>query len=267
MQRLERLREEAWAALDEDPERAVELAREALELGPDADGHYLFGVALLEAGDPDEGEEALQQAVAADATHVDAWSALARAQFDRCAWEECRATLSTTLRLDPHHPEALYARACLRERRGDHDGAARDYAAAAAEAPEDYPAPILLSDDTVAEVITEVVAELHPSLQRYLGDVPILVDEVPDEDTLSSFDPPMGPADLLACFSGPSLNERSGLAPWTTLPATITLYRRNLARIARDHEELVKELRITLLHEIGHFLGLDEEDLAERGLD
>jgi predicted Zn-dependent protease with MMP-like domain len=55
--------------------------------------------------------------------------------------------------------------------------------------------------------------------------------------------------------------------PWSNLPPTITLFRNNLERMAADREQIIEELRITLFHEIGHFLGLDEEDLAERGLD
>lgn len=264
---VEELREAAWTALGEDPERAVRLARDALALQEDGEGHYLCALALLEAGDDDTGLDELEAAISADPSHIDAWAALGRTLFDRLDWEEARNALATALRLDPHHPEALYYRACLRERRGDHDGAARDYLAAAAEAPDDYPAPVPLPDEEIARVTDEVIAQLHPSLQRYLADVPILVDEVPDEETLGEFDPPMGPAELVACFTGPSLVERSTLEPWSVLPATIVLYRRNLSRLAVDHPGMVEELRITLLHEIGHFLGLDEEDLAERGLD
>jgi predicted Zn-dependent protease with MMP-like domain len=54
---------------------------------------------------------------------------------------------------------------------------------------------------------------------------------------------------------------------WGALPATIQLFRCNLARVASDREELLEEVRVTLLHEIGHYLGLDEDDLEARGLD
>lgn len=263
----EELREAAWSALAEDPERAVRLARQALALQDDGDGRYLLGVALLDSGEEEDGLIELEGALTADPTHVDAWAALGRAWFDRCDWEDARQAVTSALRLDPHHPDALYVRACLRERRGDHDGAARDYLAAAAEAPDDYPVPVRLDDEAINTVVEQVIDTLHPSLQRYLADVPILVDEVPDEELLSSFDPPMTPTDLVACFSGPSLTERSTLGPWSQLPATIVLYRCNLARLATDREGMLEELRITLLHEIGHFLGLDEADLEARGLD
>ena len=72
---------------------------------------------------------------------------------------------------------------------------------------------------------------------------------------------------IVALGAGSSLMERSHHDPWSQLPGEITLYKGNLARMATDREELIEQLRITLLHEIGHFLGLDEDDLERRGLD
>jgi predicted Zn-dependent protease with MMP-like domain len=266
-QTVDQMREEALATIETDPDRAVKLAREALNRQPDAESFYVCGIALCEAGEPDEGAEALRMAVQLDAGHVDARAALARELFESCDFEEARLAILETLRLDPHHPEALYYRACLRERRGDHDGAARDYQAAALVAPDSFPRPQPLDDETIEEVATEVVGSLHPSLQRYLENVQMLVDEVPSVELLKSFDPPASPTEVLGCFSGHSMMERSTLDPWSSLPATILLFRRNLMRLAHDREDLLEELRITLLHEIGHFLGLDEEDLEQRGLD
>ncbi|MFZ5477808.1 MAG: metallopeptidase family protein [Myxococcota bacterium] len=264
---VEQLREDALSALEEDPSRAVQLAREALNRQPDAESFYVCGVALCESGELEEGLEALRMAVQLDGEHVDAWVALGRELFDGCEFEDARGALLAALRLDPHHPEALYYRACLRERRGDLAGAARDYQAAALVAPEDFPVPIPLDDETVEKLADEVIAAMHPSLQRYLENVHILVDEVPQAELLEQFDPPARPTEVLGCFAGHSLGERSTTDPWSSLPATIVLFRRNLSRIAHDREELLDELRITLLHEIGHFLGLDEDDLERRGLD
>jgi predicted Zn-dependent protease with MMP-like domain len=46
----------------------------------------------------------------------------------------------------------------------------------------------------------------------------------------------------------------------------IYLFRRNLLRSCRSQEELAKEIRITVLHEVGHLLGLDEDELDQWGL-
>ncbi|MDP2313010.1 MAG: metallopeptidase family protein [Pseudomonadota bacterium] len=261
------LREQALGLLDEDPRRALLLAREALSRQPDAESFYVCGLTLCESDEGEEGMAALRMAVQLDDEHVDAWVALGHELFDACEFEEARGILLNALRLDPHHPEALYYRACLRERRDDHDGAARDYQAAALVDPEGFPAPLPLTDETIDALADDVIGLLHPSLQRYLENVPILLDEVPSVELLRQFDPPARPGEVLGCFAGHALTERSSDDPWSTLPATILLFRRNLMRVAHDEETLLDELRITLLHEIGHFLGLDEEDLEERGLD
>ncbi len=47
----------------------------------------------------------------------------------------------------------------------------------------------------------------------------------------------------------------------------ILLFRKNLERMAIDSEDLREQIRITLLHETGHFFGMSEQDLADVGLD
>ncbi len=261
------LRDAALEAMENDPERAVGLARSALEREPVAESHYVLALTLLEAEDVDAAMDALHTALELDAEHTEAWVTLAATQFDRCDFDDSRVSVTAALRIDPHHPEALYLRACMRERRGDHDGAARDYQAAALVSPDEFPLPVPLRDEEIEAIADEVIARLHPSLQLYLRDVHILIDEVPSIELLEQFDPPAHPNELLGCFSGHALTERTSADPWSALPATILLFRRNLSRIAGDPDELRDELRITLLHEIGHYLGLDEDDLERRGLD
>ena len=84
-------------------------------------------------------------------------------------------------------------------------------------------------------------------------------------EVLLQYHPPASPLELLGTFSGTSILEKSTHEPWSQLPATIVLYRRNLSRMSTSKEELTTQLRITLLHEVGHFLGLDEDDLEARG--
>ena len=55
--------------------------------------------------------------------------------------------------------------------------------------------------------------------------------------------------------------------PLDHVPPQIVLFQRNLERFAQTHEELVEQIGITLLHEVGHLIGLDERELWERGLE
>ncbi|TML63325.1 MAG: metallopeptidase family protein [Actinobacteria bacterium] len=50
-------------------------------------------------------------------------------------------------------------------------------------------------------------------------------------------------------------------------PHTVTIYRRPLEEAFHDPEELEREIRVTVLHELGHYFGLDEDRLAELGYD
>ena len=115
--------------------------------------------------------------------------------------------------------------------------------------------------DTVVE---ESLAEIHPDIRRHLDEFPVLVDALPRREILTAEEPPLSP-DLLGLFVGRHLMERS-VTDLPAAPGAIYLFRRNLLRWCRDREELKREIRVTVQHEIGHLLGLDEKDLEDRGL-
>ncbi len=73
--------------------------------------------------------------------------------------------------------------------------------------------------------------------------------------------PPLDP-ELLGLFAGVPLDQKSYLSAGGELPPQIYLFKRNLERFARP-EELATQVAITLYHELGHYLGMDEEDLEE----
>lgn len=70
--------------------------------------------------------------------------------------------------------------------------------------------------------------------------------------------------ELLGLFHGVSRpkQEWGGGAPYQ-LPERIVLYKRNIENISSTKEELVEEIRLTVLHEIGHYFGLSEQDLEK----
>ena len=93
---------------------------------------------------------------------------------------------------------------------------------------------------------------LPPEIARALRNVAVVVeDENPDD------------ADLYGLYEGIPLPERGDVSG--SLPDRIAIYRLPLESDFRDAEELRREIRITVLHELGHYFGLDEDRLAELG--
>jgi predicted Zn-dependent protease with MMP-like domain len=79
---------------------------------------------------------------------------------------------------------------------------------------------------------------------------------------LSAVNPPFPPT-ILGLFRGAPLGEPGP----QTEPRVIVFYRKNLGRSVASRDELVKQVKITLLHEMGHLTGADEDDLRARGLE
>ncbi|MFQ3573762.1 MAG: metallopeptidase family protein [Thermodesulfovibrionales bacterium] len=76
-----------------------------------------------------------------------------------------------------------------------------------------------------------------------------------------------GKYDLLGLFVGQTYeNQNSFFAIPSPYPDTIYLYQRNIESICKSESDIIKEIRATLLHEIGHYFGLSEEDLRRRNL-
>lgn len=251
-----------------DLESAAQVARLALDKAPHhVLPHYIWGEVCRAAGDDVQAEASFRSALALDPKHPAVRSALGVVCFDTLRLEEARRHLSEALRADPWFPEASFYRAMLRERRADWAGAGRDYHRAHHSDPERWPIPVPLDDATVEGIVESVILTLHPSIQSYLSNVAIVLEEVPATEVCLQFHPPMPPGEILGLFTGTPLTERSLDNPWSHLPPQILLFRCNLQRLADNREALLEELRITVFHEVGHFLGLSEQDLEDRDLD
>jgi predicted Zn-dependent protease with MMP-like domain len=74
-----------------------------------------------------------------------------------------------------------------------------------------------------------------------------------------------GDPDLLGLYHGVPLTERGDVAGLP--PDTISIYRLPLEESFPDPGELQEEIRITVLHELAHYFGLDEDRIAELGYD
>jgi predicted Zn-dependent protease with MMP-like domain len=117
--------------------------------------------------------------------------------------------------------------------------------------------------ERVRQTAERVMDELPAKFRRRLVGVPILIEERPSEELVRErFDPRS-----LGLFEGPVDAERQ-MGEVAPTPTRIVLYAANLAAFVDldDEDELAGEVEVTLLHEIGHYFGLDEDELEALGL-
>jgi predicted Zn-dependent protease with MMP-like domain len=111
------------------------------------------------------------------------------------------------------------------------------------------------------ELVEQALEGLPPELSELLDNVAIVVDDWPDYST------PLvagGPGDTLyGLYEGVPLTER-GAGYYGMLPDKITIFRGPLERDFR-RAELEEQIRITVVHEIAHHFGIDEDRLEELG--
>jgi predicted Zn-dependent protease with MMP-like domain len=266
--------EAASAALqDGDAERAYALARqgakEARREGDDllaADLRWLEGAALLEMEDGVAALAALDEALRLAPGHLDALLERADALFQLCRFDAALASAQAIADGAPREARAQQLLGLLAERRGDAKEAERAFSRARKLDPEAYPKHPVLSKKEFDAAVERALAEIPEQVRRYLSNVPISVEELPSDDDLLDSDPPLPPT-ILGLFRGAPYGQKLSADPWNHLPSSIVLYQRNLERASEDREELEEEIATTLVHEVGHFLGLDEDELWERGLD
>ncbi len=119
-----------------------------------------------------------------------------------------------------------------------------------------------LSDKEFDDVIQDAIDELPEQFLEHLDEVLIDVMDLPDRQMREEMD--VGKHGLLGLYRGVPLPDRS-VNQIVDMPARIILFKRNIERACRSREEMIDQIRVTLLHEIGHHFGFDEEDLDELG--
>ena len=105
------------------------------------------------------------------------------------------------------------------------------------------------------ELVEEALDEIPDEIASLVRNVVVLVEDEPPEDE---------PDDLLGLYDGVALTERDGsMVP--QLPDRIFLFRGPLLDMCEDEDDLVEEIRITVVHEVAHHFGIDDARLHELG--
>lgn len=222
------LRAEALLVLEREPEAKDALAELPDGEYPDPDLHLRAGQLLLEVESLDAAEKQLRRALEENEDDADAWHAMG------CVHEA-------------RGDEAKMIEAWLKVRALDLDAPA---------------APWSMTKEEFDAVAEAALGELPPRARELLGNVPILGADYPDTHVIEDgWDPR-----ILGLFTGvpyPHKQSSTGTPPHLD---TVMLYQRNIENACASRAEVEAQIRITVLHETGHFFGLEEDDLHAMGL-
>lgn len=253
-----------YDALDEGrADEALVACRAAMsQLGDDDPVlRFLAGRALLELERPNEAARELARAVELDPEDAEFRTDLAEALFLILDFEGALREARRASELDPAYADAHYLLGLALEHNGDLEGADRQFEQAIRIDPQQFPRPFRLTRDAFDRLVDRARQALPADFARHLDSIGLLVEDLPSMALLTEEEPPL-PPELLGLFSGVPLGEPVASG---TLPPRIYLFRRNLERQCTDGEQLTEQIRVTLFHELGHYLGMDEDELERAG--
>jgi predicted Zn-dependent protease with MMP-like domain len=111
------------------------------------------------------------------------------------------------------------------------------------------------------DIVAGVQRKLPVELREIARALPVHYERTPSPEIIAEG----FPDDILGLFDGPAHGEEPGENP---MPPRIILYLENLWDYAEaDAAAFREEVRLTYLHELGHYLGWDEDEVAARGLE
>lgn len=111
-----------------------------------------------------------------------------------------------------------------------------------------------LDDDAFDELVAEALDRIPPQLAALLDNVVILVEN----------EPPPEEAGILGLYVGTPLTERDSNYTFQA-PDQVFVFRGPLLRMCEDVEELTEEIEITVVHEVAHHFGIDDDQLHAWG--
>lgn len=115
-----------------------------------------------------------------------------------------------------------------------------------------------MTRDDFEAVVEKALGTLPPDIAKHLNNIEIVIEDAPKNSKATK-------SLLLGLYEGVPLNARSDSYYAGVLPDKITLFQKNIEEISSDEEEMIEQIRKTLLHEIGHYFGMDDKKLRKLG--
>jgi predicted Zn-dependent protease with MMP-like domain len=110
------------------------------------------------------------------------------------------------------------------------------------------------------ELVADALDSIPPDLAAHMDNVAVLVEDWPTREQLGG-----RPGTLLGLYEGVQLTDRSPLNYAGVMPDRVTIFRGPLCERSRDEAHLAHQIRITVVHEVGHHFGMDDARLRELG--
>ena len=108
-------------------------------------------------------------------------------------------------------------------------------------------------------LVEEAIASLPEEFSRLIHNVMVVVEEEPSRDDLAVMADPHG--ELLGIYRGVALTRRThDMLPM--LPDQIAIFRGPILRVVRGRGEAIAQIRETVIHELGHYFGLHDDDMV-----
>jgi predicted Zn-dependent protease with MMP-like domain len=116
------------------------------------------------------------------------------------------------------------------------------------------------SPEDFGTLVQQALKDLPPPYARLAEEVSVVVEEEPPPEVLEDLELDSAD-DLLGLYQGLSLADESFFQPGGHQPARIAIYRGPILRLCETAEEVRQEIRDTVVHELGHHIGLDDEEM------
>jgi len=120
-----------------------------------------------------------------------------------------------------------------------------------------------ISRDQFARLTEEAIASLPKQFAPYMENVTVEVRDLPPAELLDSLSL-AGDKMLLGVYRGVPITKKSIRSP-VDWPGRVLIFQRNIEAACTGRSQIVRMIRKTVLHEVGHHFGLDEANLARLG--
>ncbi len=185
-----------------------------------------------------------------------------RLLLDLGEFESAESHLKKALERNESMTDALHTLALVYEQRGDLRAMAKTFLQVRQQDLKEPSPPWGVTAERFAELAEQALTELPSEIRTLLANVPIHTADYPALELVAEGNDPR----MMGFFTGIPYPEKNLLGGAPPHLDRVFLYQRNVERYTRNSAELELEIRTTLLHETGHFFGLDEEQLEKMGL-